>query len=153
MDCKRGNPVLALGVGGNILWKKTNCSPHLEVAFRPCVSGDVHKNKMKIRQSTLLTNFKTLLQSHLFFKPTVLVPYKFNDGLFWVIWTLSKFANLRPWMAFLSETFIKAVYNYYNSFDKFVLNFFFRKRWAKWRRRWRKTRSRLSLRKVRRWNS
>ena len=42
MDCKGGNPVSALGVGGNGLWNKNNCSPDLDVAFRPCVSGDLH---------------------------------------------------------------------------------------------------------------
>ena len=45
MDCERGNPVSALGVGGNGLWKKNNFSPHLEVAFTPCVSGDLHEEK------------------------------------------------------------------------------------------------------------
>ena len=34
MDCKRGNPVSAQGVGGNGLWEKHNCSPHLEVALK-----------------------------------------------------------------------------------------------------------------------
>ena len=35
MDCEGGNPV-----GGNGPWKKkVNCSPHLEVALRPYVSG------------------------------------------------------------------------------------------------------------------
>ena len=48
MDCKGGNPVSALGVGGNGPWKKVDCSPHLEVAFRPCVSGDLHKNENKL---------------------------------------------------------------------------------------------------------
>ena len=48
MDCKRGKPVSALGVGGNGLRKKNNCSPHLEVAFRPCVSGDMHKKAREV---------------------------------------------------------------------------------------------------------
>ena len=43
MDCKGGNPVSSLGVGGNSPWKKINCSPHLEVTFGPCVSGNLHK--------------------------------------------------------------------------------------------------------------
>ena len=47
MDCKRGNPVSSLGVGGNGLWTKNNFSPHLEVAFRPCVSGNWHKKIYK----------------------------------------------------------------------------------------------------------
>ena len=33
-------------------WKKRSCSPHLQVTFRPCVSGDFHeqnyKNRIKI---------------------------------------------------------------------------------------------------------
>ena len=41
MNCKGGNPVSALGVGGNGPWKN-DCSPNLEVTFRPCVSGDLH---------------------------------------------------------------------------------------------------------------
>ena len=45
VDCKRGNPVSALGVGG-----KNNCSPHLEVAFKPCVSGDLQKQNKKIKK-------------------------------------------------------------------------------------------------------
>ncbi len=46
MDCKGGNPVSAPGVGGNGPWKKiVDCSPHLEVAFRPYVSGDLNKKK------------------------------------------------------------------------------------------------------------
>ena len=51
MECERGNPVSALG-GGNGLWKK-KCSPHCEVAFRPCVSGDLHKknNKKNIKKT------------------------------------------------------------------------------------------------------
>ena len=49
MDCKGGNPVSALGVGGNGPWKNKNCSPHLEVAFRPCVFGELHKITNKIK--------------------------------------------------------------------------------------------------------
>ena len=41
----KGLPVSAPGVGGNGPWKTVNCSPHLEVAFRPCVSGYLNKIK------------------------------------------------------------------------------------------------------------
>ena len=59
MDCERGNPVSALGVGGNGLWKQNNCSPHLEVAFRPCVSGDLHnKNNTKNNKNKKITRGK-----------------------------------------------------------------------------------------------
>ena len=44
MDCQRGNPVSALGVGGNASGK-SNFSPHLELAFRPSVSCDLHREK------------------------------------------------------------------------------------------------------------
>ena len=45
MDCKRGNSVSALGVGGNGLWTKTIVANTLKWPFRPCVSGDLHKKK------------------------------------------------------------------------------------------------------------
>ena len=58
---ERGNPVSALGVGGTGLWKKTNCSPHLEVALRPCVSGDMHnKNINKNYQMLIKVNMVQL---------------------------------------------------------------------------------------------
>ena len=50
-ECK-GVPVSALGVGGNGPWIKTNCSPHLEVAFRPGVSGELHKQKIAQTQAS-----------------------------------------------------------------------------------------------------
>ena len=46
MDCKRGNPVSALGVGGKRLWKKNNCSPHLQAL---CVWGLAIKIKKIIK--------------------------------------------------------------------------------------------------------
>ena len=58
---ERGNPVSALGVGGTGLWKKNNCSPHLEVAWRPCVSGDLHnKNINKNYQMLIKVNMVQL---------------------------------------------------------------------------------------------
>ena len=61
MDCKRGTPVSALGVGGN--WPQENdCSPHLEVAFRPCVSGDLHKKYKKIKIKKAKRDSKTKKQ-------------------------------------------------------------------------------------------
>ena len=45
MDCKG---VSATVVGGNGLWQQNKIgSPHLEVAFRPCVSGDLHKKGLR----------------------------------------------------------------------------------------------------------
>ena len=42
-DCKRGNPVSALGVGGNGLWEKKIIVAHtLNWSFRPCVSGNLN---------------------------------------------------------------------------------------------------------------
>ena len=38
--------------------RKNNCSPHLEVAFRPCVSGDLHKTKQKQTKTSPMTCFK-----------------------------------------------------------------------------------------------
>ena len=43
MDCKGGNPVSAQGVDLAII---VDCSQHLEVAFKPCVSGDLLKQKI-----------------------------------------------------------------------------------------------------------
>ena len=40
--CKGGNPVSALGKLVALAPGKNNCSPHLEVAFRPYVSSDLH---------------------------------------------------------------------------------------------------------------
>ena len=48
------------GVGGNGLWKK-NCSPHLAVAFRPCVSGDL-KLKMLLFVRALWVQWSALLR-------------------------------------------------------------------------------------------
>ena len=54
MDCKRGN----LLSRWQWQWPLENnyCSPHLEVAFRPCVSGDLHKKKFK--KNTWMSNDK-----------------------------------------------------------------------------------------------
>ena len=34
--------------------KMVDCSPHLEVAFRPCVSGNFLKNKFKKKKTYLI---------------------------------------------------------------------------------------------------
>ena len=47
MDCKRGNPVSALGVGGKGLWDKIIVTHTLKWPSGPCVSGDLHKKKFK----------------------------------------------------------------------------------------------------------
>ena len=51
MDCTEGNPVSALGVDGNLqrplITKIVAYNIHLELAFRPCVSGDLNKKKLK----------------------------------------------------------------------------------------------------------
>ena len=46
----RNNPVSTLWVGGSGPWEIVDLySPHLEVAFRPCVSGDWH-NKQSVNK-------------------------------------------------------------------------------------------------------
>ncbi len=61
-DCEGGNPVSAPGVGGNVGLvavdlgrqpKPVKCSPHLELAVRPCESGDISQ-KMKIKNYKII---------------------------------------------------------------------------------------------------
>ena len=51
MVCEGGNPVSARWLGGNGPWNKINCSPHLEVPFKPCVSGDLQKKIYKMHSN------------------------------------------------------------------------------------------------------
>ena len=64
MDCKRGNPVLALGVGGKGLWNKIIVAHTLKwpsglVCLATCIKNNIKKNYLKKYALTSL-NIPTL---------------------------------------------------------------------------------------------
>ena len=84
MDCKGGNPASALGEVGNDLWKNKNCSPHLEVAFKPCLANCIKKRE---KQRVPLNN--NFLPSCLPEQHTWITIYKGFSFSYYIVWFLS----------------------------------------------------------------